>query len=124
MTRVRNKVLIIIGIIIVLGGCIYSVHVLWFRPISILVVNALPAQEAEIVLNNDCSDIEVSCRSMEDAGDFEKYDAVLMYGRGLYLDSLQLVSLERAAEEGVPVFINTLRNFSFAVNHKIGRAHV
>ena len=69
MTRVRNKVLIIIGIIIVLGGCIYSVHVLWFRPISILVVNALPAQEAEIVLNNDCSDIEVSCRSMEDAGD-------------------------------------------------------
>lgn len=122
MTRVRNKVLIIIGIIIVLGGCIYSVHVLWFRPISILVVNALPAQEAEIVLNNDCSDIEVSCRSMEDAGDFEKYDAVLMYGRGLYLDSLQLVSLERAAEEGVPVFINTLRNFSFAVNHNLDSA--
>jgi len=104
------------------SGCIYSVHVLWFRPISILVVNALPAQEAEIVLNNDCSDIEVSCRSMEDAGDFEKYDAVLMYGRGLYLDSLQLVSLERAAEEGVPVFINTLRNFSFAVNHNLDSA--
>ncbi|WP_304683877.1 cobaltochelatase subunit CobN [uncultured Muribaculum sp.] len=122
MTRVRNKVLIIIGIIIVLGGCIYSVHVLWFRPISVLVVNALPAQEAEIVLNNDCSDIEVSCRSMEDAGDFEKYDAVLMYGRGLYLDSLQLVSLERAAEEGVPVFTNTLRNFSFAVNHNLDSA--
>lgn len=54
MKGVRNKVLIIIGIIIILGGCAYGAYALWLRPVSVLVVNALPAQEAEIVLNNDC----------------------------------------------------------------------
>lgn len=122
MSRVRNKVLIIIGIIIILGSCIYGVYTLWFRPTSILVVNALPAQEAEIVLNNDCPDIELICQSMEDAKEFEKYDAVLMYGRGLFLDSLQLASLEKAADKGVPVFTNTLRNFSFVVTHNLDSA--
>ena len=67
MSKVRNKVLLIIGIIIILSGCIFGAYTLWFRPVSILVVNALPAQEAEIVLNNDCSDIEVICQSIEDA---------------------------------------------------------
>ena len=122
MSKVRNKVLLIIGIIIILSGCIFGAYTLWFRPVSILVVNALPAQEAEIVLNNDCSDIEVICQSMEDAKDFDKYDAILMYGRGLYLDSLQLASLEKAADKGVPVFTNTLRNFSFVVTHNLDSA--
>lgn len=119
MSRVRNKVLLTIGIIILLGGCIYGAYSIWFRPTSILVVNALPAQAAEIVLNNDCRNIRITCKSMEEARDFEKYDAVLMYGRGLYLDSLQLSSVEKAAAKGIPVFTNTLRNFSFVINHNL-----
>lgn len=119
MSRVRNKVLLIIGIIIIAGFCAWGAYALWFRPVSILVVNALPAQAADIVLNNDCSRIKIECKEMEEAKDFDKYDAVLMYGRGLYLDSLQLASLEKAAGKGVPVFTNTLRNFSFVVTHNL-----
>ena len=119
MSSIRNRVFIIIGIVVILACCAYASYTLWFRPTTVLVVNALPAQEAEIVLNNDCRDIEITCKSMEEAGEFEKYDAVLMYGRGLYLDSLQLASIEKAASKGVPVFTNTLRNFSVAVMHNL-----
>lgn len=119
MTAVRNKYFAIILIIILLGGTIWGGYSLWFRPVSILVVNPLPAQAAEIVLNNDCDNIKIVCKSMEDAGDFERYDAVLMYGRGLFLDSLQLTSLDMAAAKGIPVFTNTLRNFSFIVTHNL-----
>ena len=119
MNGVKKKVLVAVGALIVVVICLWGVYALWLRPISILVVNPLPAQAAEIVLNNDCRDIEVTCKTMEEAGDFEKYDAVLMYGRGLYLDSIQLASLDRAAAREVPVFTNTLRNFSFVVTHNL-----
>lgn len=119
MSGVGKKILVIIGIIIILGSCLYSAYSLWLRPTSILVVNALPAQAAEIVLNNDCRNIKITCTPMEEAADFEKYDAVLMYGRGLYLDSLQLSSIEKAAAKRIPVFTNTLRNFSFVINHNL-----
>lgn len=119
MAGVKNRVLILIGVLVALGACLYGVYALWMRPTAILVVNALPAQAAEIVLNNDCPKIEVTCRTMEEAGDFDKYDAVLMYGRGLYLDSLQLASLDKAAAKGIPVFTNTLRNFSFVITRNL-----
>lgn len=77
MLRVKNKVLIIIGIIIILGVCGWGAYALWFRPASLLVVNALPAQAADIVLNNDCRRIKIECKSMEEAKDFDKYDAIL-----------------------------------------------
>lgn len=121
MSGVR-KAAIIAGAVILSGLCLYVVYNLWLRPTRILVVNPLPAQEAEIVLNNDSRHIKVVCESMEKACDFGKYDAVLIYGRGLYLDSLQLQSLSRAAEKGVPVFTNTLRNFSFMVTHNLDSA--
>lgn len=119
MNGVKKKVLVAVGALIILGICLWGAYALWLRPTSILVVNPLPAQAAEIVLNNDCRNIEVTCKPMEEAGDFEKYDAVLMYGRGLYLDSIQLASLDRAAARGVPIFTNTLRNFSFVVTHNL-----
>lgn len=119
MSGVKKKVLVTLGVLIVLGVCLYGAYNLWLRPTTILVVNALPAQAAEIVLNNDCRNIELTCKSMEEAKDFEKYDGVLMYGRGLYLDSLQMTSLEKAAAKGIPIFTNTLRNFSFVVTHNL-----
>lgn len=104
--------------VIVLVGIIAAYRV-WFEPTHILVVNPLPAQAAEMVLNNDSKSIKVTCREMQEAADFDKYDAVLMYGRGLYLDSIQLESLGRAVEAGVPVFTNALRNFSYIINENV-----
>ncbi|MDE6522665.1 MAG: cobaltochelatase subunit CobN, partial [Muribaculaceae bacterium] len=118
MIRV-GKISVAIALIVLVGGLFWLIYSIWIKPTSILVVNPLPAQEAEIILNNDSRNIKVTCVSMEEAKDFESYDAVLMYGRGLYLDSIQLRSLDRAAGKGVPVFTNTLRNFSFVVNHNL-----
>ena len=42
-----------------------------------------------------------------------------MYGRGLYLDSLQLQSLYMAAKHGIPIFTNSLKNFSFVETHNL-----
>ena len=76
MSGVKKKYIILIGITIFLAAILYAGYVSFFRPASILVVNALPAQAAEMVLNNDCSDIKITCETMEEAGEFEKYDAV------------------------------------------------
>ncbi|MCM1218405.1 MAG: cobaltochelatase subunit CobN [Lachnospiraceae bacterium] len=121
MARVKKFIPCILTVLAV-ACCGYVCYQTWFKPTKILVVNPLPAQAAEIVLNNDSHHIEVVCSSMEDADDFDNYDAVLMYGRGLYLDSLQLQSLDIAAGKGIPVFTNTLRNFNFVVNHNLDSA--
>lgn len=118
MSRV-GKISVVVALTALVIGIGWFVYTVWFKPTSILVVNPLPAQEAEIILNNDSRNIRVTCVSMEEAKDFESYDAVLMYGRGLYLDSIQLRSLDSAAGKGVPVFTNTLRNFSFVVSHNL-----
>ncbi len=118
MSKSRKIILIAVAAAVVAAVVVLAWRCL-LRPTQILVVNPLPAQAAEIVLNNDNPHIEVTCRTMEEAADFDSYDAVLMYGRGLYLDSLQMESLEKAARKGIPVFTNTLRNFSFIVNYNL-----
>ncbi len=120
MSRIKKTVLTCIGIAMALIAILMVWHSL-LRPTKILVVNPLPAQKAEIILNNDSRLISVTCTTMEEARDFSKYDAVLMYGRGLYLDSIQMADLEKAAHNGVPVFTNSLRNFNFVVNHSPAR---
>lgn len=104
-------------LLVCIGLC--SVWLLRLRPTKILVVNPLPAQAAEMALNNDSRRIRVVCRPMEEAGRFERYDAVVLYGRGLYLDSLQLRSLEKAAGKGVPVFTNAVRNAGLSIDRNL-----
>ena len=117
--RRGRKIFLLITLVLFFSGIGWLAYANWFRPTRILVVNPLPAQEAEIILNNDSRHIKVTCVAMEEAKSFDRYDAVLMYGRGLYLDSVQLKSLEHAARKGIPVFTNTLRNFNFVVNHNL-----
>lgn len=122
MSRQRTILIVLIAAAVLAAAfCCYRA---FFRPTRILVVNALPAQAAELLLNNDNPRISIDCRAMDQAGDFEKYDAVLMYGRGLYLDSAQTAALERAAGRGVPIFTNTLRNFSVVVNRNVDSIQV
>lgn len=118
MTGVKKRLTAVITLLVIIFCICVAYHTL-FKPTKILVVNPLPAQAADIVLNNDSRHIDVTCTSMEEAHDFEAYDAVLMYGRGLYLDSLQLLSIDKAAKKGVIIFTNSLRNFSFLVNHNL-----
>lgn len=51
--------------------------------------------------------------------DLSGYDAIVMYSRGLYLDDGQIAEVERVGASGVPVFTNTLRNFTLSLNHNV-----
>lgn len=116
MKKKQTLAIAIVAIAVLTTAIAYNI---WFRPTRILVVNPLPAQAAEIKLNNDTKLIDVECVAMEDAHDFSDYDAVLMYGRGLFLDSLQMEEIDNAARKGVKIYTNALRNFSFIVNHNL-----
>lgn len=117
MKKKQTLTLVALCILTVVIAFFFYCH--WFNPTRILVVNPLPAQAAEIQLNNDSRNIDVECTGMENAHDFSKYDAILMYGRGLFLDSIQIMELDKAAKKGVKIFTNALRNFSFVVNHNL-----
>lgn len=117
MTHTKISVALLCILIIGLGA--WGVSRLTDTQARILVVNPLPAQAVEIMKNSAGSGIEVECVVMDKARDFEEYDAVLMYGRGLYLDSLQMAGMERAAARGVKIFTSTLRNFSMDVTRNI-----
>lgn len=115
----RKQIIIFISTCLMLALISVFAYRQWLRPTRILVVNPLPAQAAEISFNNESDKIEVECETMEEAHDFSAYDAVLIYGRGLFLDSLQMKELETAAQKGVKIYTNALRNFSFVVNHNL-----
>lgn len=88
-------------------------------PTRILIVNPLPAQAADIVLNNDSRNIEVTCIQTENLESFKGYDAVVLYGRSLNLNDRQMKEAERAASAGIPLFTISLRNFNTIINRNI-----
>ena len=111
--------LLIAGACLIVAGIGTYVYNRWFSSTKILVVNSLPAQEAEIRLNNTNKHIDVTCLPMSEAHGFKNYDAVLMFGRGLFLDSIQMADIKEAADAGVKFFTSTLRNFSVDVNYNV-----
>lgn len=70
-------------------------------------------------MNNDCDRIEVACVKMDEVKDLSGYDAILMFGRSLYLDEEQIEEMRRASSKGVPIFTNSLRHFNFVVDYNI-----
>lgn len=118
----RKQLLLIAGACLIVAGIGAYVYNRWFSSTKILVVNPLPAQEAEIRLNNTNKHIDVTCLAMTEAHGFKNYDAVLMFGRGLFLDSIQMADIKKAADAGVKFFTSTLRNFSVDVNYNITEA--
>lgn len=115
----RKQLLLIAGACLIVAGIGTYVYNRWFSSTKILVVNSLPAQEAEIRLNNTNKHIDVTCLPMTEAHGFKNYDAVLMFGRGLFLDSIQMADIKEAADAGVKFFTSTLRNFSVDVNYNV-----
>lgn len=122
MSRKAFAVVAVLLAVIAAGG--YAAWRVWFAPTRVLVVNALPAQEAELRLSADPAVVTLTSVAMEDAGGFDGYDAVLLYSRGLYLDSLQRESLGRAARKGVTVYTNTLRKPSFVASWNLDSTQV
>nr|WP_302828721.1 cobaltochelatase subunit CobN [uncultured Bacteroides sp.] len=110
--------IILICVVLLIASC-FAIYRYWLTPTRILIINPLPAQAADIALNNDCRFIEVTCIKMEEVKDLSRYDAIMMYGRGLFLDDTQVAEMKRVATGGTPIFTNALRNFNFIANYNI-----
>ncbi|MDR1755480.1 MAG: cobaltochelatase subunit CobN [Culturomica sp.] len=104
--------------LLILAGT-YATYTHWFSPTRILIVNPLPAQAADILLNNDSRHIRITCLPTEKATSFKEYDAVVFYGRGLYLNDKQQAAVEQCSAKGIRFFTNSLRNFNVIVNRNI-----
>ncbi|MDD4114444.1 MAG: cobaltochelatase subunit CobN [Massilibacteroides sp.] len=115
----KKSLLYIIAGIIFLAGLGIGIYQYWFSPTQILIVNPLPAQAADIILNNDSQHIHVTCLPTEEATSFSGYDAVVFYGRGLHLSDEQMIAIERCADKGTLFFTNSIRNFNMVVNRNI-----
>ena len=90
-----------------------------WRKTKVLVVNPLPAQASELMVNNTDGALDITCTPMDKASGFAGYDIVVMYGRGLFLDSLQTAELQKAAAQGVKIFTSTSRNSGLAPRHNL-----
>ncbi|MBR1414307.1 MAG: cobaltochelatase subunit CobN [Prevotella sp.] len=96
----------------------------WLAPTRILVVNALDAQQADIVLSNDSRHIHVDCVTAEQMQSLRGYDAVIIYARRIFLNEDQVAEVKRAAAEGVPVFTKALRSNDFVENHNLSAQQI
>ena len=96
----------------------------WLMPTRILVVNALPAQQADVALSCDSRHIRVTCVEAEAMESLSGYDAVVIYARRIFLSDEQVDEVRRAAARGVPIFTKTLRSNDFVENHNLSDGQV
>lgn len=108
--------------ILAAGG--YAVYRQFMAPTRILVVNALEAQQADFVLNNDLRHIDVDCVDADEMERLDGYDAIIFYARRIFLTDEQMAEVQRVASRGVPVFTKTLRSSDFVENHNLSDAQI
>ena len=120
----RRKILAVVGILALLAIVCYAVYSHFMAPTRILVVNALKAQQADIVLSNDHPQIKVDCVEAEEMGSLAGYDAVIIYARRLFLTPEQEAEVKRVAEKGIPVYTKTLRSNDFVENHNLSEEQI
>ena len=118
----RILTLSIIFLLLAVGG--YVVYRQFMAPTRILVVNALEAQQADFVLNNDSRHISVSCVDADQMTSLDGYDAIIFYARRIFLTDEQMAEVQRVASRGVPIFTKTLRTSDFVENHNLTDAQI
>ena len=102
----------------------YAFYRHFLAPTHILVVNALEAQQADLVLNNDSRHIDITCVDAEQMGSLRGYDAIVVYARRLFLTDEQTAALRQAAARGVPIFTKSLRSSPFVESHNLTAAQI
>ena len=113
----RKLSLAILLTVLAVGG--YAVYRHFMAPTRILVVNALEAQQADFVLNNDSRHIDVSCIDADQMERLDRYDAIIIYARRIFLTDEQVAEVQQVASRGVPVFTKTLRTSDFVEDHNL-----
>ena len=120
----RRRILVIVGFLVLLAVVGIAVYRHFIAPTRIIVVNALKAQQADIVLSNDHPQIKVDCVEAEEMGSLAGYDAVIIYARRLFLTPEQEAEVKRVAEKGIPVYTKTLRSNDFVENHNLSKEQI
>ena len=111
-----RKAAIILATVIAVAFICYK---LFFAPVHIAVINATLSQQADIALNNDSRNLRLTFLAQEEAGKAVGKDAIVLFGRGLYLTQEQIVELEEAGKGGTKIFTNALNQGHLAINHNI-----
>lgn len=111
-----RKAAIFSAAIIAAGVICYK---LLFAPVHIAVINATLSQQADIALNNNSSNIRLTFLSQEEAEKALDKDAIVLFGRGLYLTEEQIAKFNEGATRGTRIFTNALNQGHLAINHNI-----
>ena len=119
-----KRILLFLSGVILFTFLLFYLFTFYMSPTRILVVNALKAQQADIVLSNDHPQIKVDCVEAEEMGSLAGYDAVIIYARRLFLTPEQEAEVKRVAEKGVPVYTKTLRSNDFVENHNLSEEQI
>ena len=114
-----RKSLAILSLLALLAAGIFTIYRHYMAPTRILVVNALEAQQADFVLNNDSHHIEVTCMEADEMHDIDDFDAIIVYARRIFLSDGQMEEIEHAAGKGIPIFTKTLRSSDFVENRNL-----
>ncbi len=114
-----RKSLVSLCLLALLVAGIFTIYSHYMSPTRILVVNALEAQQADFVLNNDSRHIEVTCMEADEMHDIDDFDAIIVYARRIFLSDEQMDEINKAAENGIPIFTKTLRSSDFVENRNL-----
>ena len=120
----HRKWLLWVAVSIILGMAGYAAWHHWMSPTRILVVNALEAQQADFVLNNDSRHIKVTCMEADEMHGIDDFDAIIVYARRIFLSDGQMAEIEQAARKGIPIFTKTLRSSDFVENRNLTEGQI
>ncbi len=95
-----------------------------FAPTRIAVINATEIQAADWVLNNDCRHIRVTCIDRDSIPNLSRYDAIMIYSRGLFIEDEKMAEIAQLAEKGVPVFTSTTKRSAFDFTRNVSPEQV
>lgn len=120
----RKQIIIIASVaILAIVGCVLLYNCC-FAPTKLLVVNSMPGREADLQYNSKDTHVELTVASPENLTSFSGYDAILMYGRSLYLTDEQLSLLDQEIKRGVKVYTYSLRSSEFNIKANLSQADI
>lgn len=101
----QRKLTIIAGAIIIVCIGIYIFYSLFLSPTQIALINFPEYQATNMIIANDSRHIKIDEINQEESkAALKKYDAILLFGRGLRLSENLYKEITQAEDKGVPIY--------------------
>ncbi|WP_444997757.1 cobaltochelatase subunit CobN [Aliikangiella sp. IMCC44359] len=111
MSFFRNKIFLF-SLFLVLVICIVAVYI-YQQKISktqVALVNYRDFQIARMMTANDSDWVQLTKLNKSTIDEFENYDVIMLFGRGLSLDAEQITALNKASKNGVKLIVESATN--------------